>query len=116
MNQKSPGLLVFLLSFSVLSFVACAPISHSARSSETGEREFDPASADLPDFDATNPPRLSETIFENEGAGMNAIGYEAQGPGPYPTVVLLHEFSGNERNLDLAKAIRRAGWNAVFFH
>jgi pimeloyl-ACP methyl ester carboxylesterase len=47
---------------------------------------------------------------------MNGIVYEAQGPGPHPTVVLLHGFPGNERNLDLAQAIRRAGWNVVFFH
>ena len=30
--------------------------------------------------------------------------------------ILLHGFPGNERNLDLAQALRRAGWNAVFFH
>ena len=77
---------------------------------------FDPASSDPPLFDSTNPPRLSETIFEVEGVGMNAIVYEAQGPGPHPTAGLLHGFPGNERNLDLGQAIRRAGWNVVFFH
>jgi pimeloyl-ACP methyl ester carboxylesterase len=30
--------------------------------------------------------------------------------------VLFHGFPGNERNLDLAQAIRRAGRNVVFFH
>ena len=77
---------------------------------------FEPASSDPPRFDETDPPRLVETIFEVEGVGMNAIVYEAQGSGPHPTVVLLHGFPGNERNLDLAQAIRRAGWNVVFFH
>ena len=47
---------------------------------------------------------------------MNAILYEAAGAGPHPTAILLHGFPGNERNLDLAQSLRRAGWNAVFFH
>src|SRR5262249_53718527 len=29
--------------------------------------------------------------------------------------VFLHGFPGNERNLDLAQAVRRAGWDAVYF-
>jgi pimeloyl-ACP methyl ester carboxylesterase len=36
--------------------------------------------------------------------------------GPHPTVVVLHGFPGFERNLDLAQAYRRAGWNAMVFH
>jgi pimeloyl-ACP methyl ester carboxylesterase len=67
-------------------------------------------------FDDVNPPVISELSFSVEGEALNAIIYEAQGPGPHPTVVLLHGFPGNERNLDLAQAIRRAGWNVVFFH
>jgi pimeloyl-ACP methyl ester carboxylesterase len=47
---------------------------------------------------------------------MNAIVYVADGVGPHPTAVLLHGFPGNERNLDVAQAVRRAGWNVVFFH
>jgi len=31
-------------------------------------------------------------------------------------VVLLHGYPGNERNLDLAQARRRDGWDIVFFH
>ncbi|MAE94782.1 MAG: alpha/beta hydrolase [Deltaproteobacteria bacterium] len=77
---------------------------------------FDPASSDPALFDSTHPPILVETRFEVEAAHLNAIVYEAQGPGPHPTVVLLHGFPGNERNLDLAQAIRRSGWNVVFFH
>jgi hypothetical protein len=47
---------------------------------------------------------------------MFGLIYEAPGVGPHPTALVLHGFPGNERNLDLAQAIRRAGWNAVFFH
>jgi pimeloyl-ACP methyl ester carboxylesterase len=51
----------------------------------------------------------------SHGALLNAIEYEAAGAGPHPVVIVLHGFPGNEKNLDLAQAIRRAGWNAVFF-
>jgi pimeloyl-ACP methyl ester carboxylesterase len=40
----------------------------------------------------------------------------ANGPGPHPTVVLLHGFPGNEKNLDTAQVLRRAGFNVMFFH
>jgi pimeloyl-ACP methyl ester carboxylesterase len=98
-----------------LSMLACARGSDLQIPAADTQR-FEPASTDPPRFDETDPPRLVETIFEVEGVGMNAIVYEAQGSGPHPTVVLLHGFPGNERNLDLAQAIRRAGWNVVFFH
>lgn len=39
----------------------------------------------------------------------------AAGPGPHPTMLLLHGLPGNERNLDLAQAARRAGWNVLTF-
>lgn len=38
------------------------------------------------------------------------------GPGPHPVVVLLHGFPGNERNFDLAQALRRAGYATAVFH
>ena len=34
-----------------------------------------------------------------------------QGLGPHPVVIMLHGFPGNEKNLDLAQSIRRAGWD-----
>ena len=47
---------------------------------------------------------------------MNAMMYTAAGPGPHPTLLLLHGFPGNEQNLDLAQAARRAGWNVLTQH
>ncbi|HYH81965.1 MAG TPA: alpha/beta fold hydrolase, partial [Longimicrobium sp.] len=41
--------------------------------------------------------------------------YQAQGAGPHPVVVFLHGYPGNEHNLDLAQAVRRAGWHALYF-
>ncbi|HEY0325753.1 MAG TPA: alpha/beta fold hydrolase, partial [Allosphingosinicella sp.] len=48
-------------------------------------------------------------------AEMNALMLQAAGPGPHPTLLLLHGLPGNERNLDLAQAARRAGWNVLTF-
>ena len=76
---------------------------------------FDPVAQDPP-FDAAHPAATSEVAFESGGARMFGLVYEAPGAGPHPTAIVLHGFPGNERNLDLAQAIRRAGWNAVFFH
>ncbi|MDE1146836.1 MAG: alpha/beta hydrolase [Azospirillaceae bacterium] len=44
---------------------------------------------------------------------INGVAYLASGAGPHPTLLLLHGLPGNEKNLDLAQAVRRAGWNAV---
>jgi pimeloyl-ACP methyl ester carboxylesterase len=52
----------------------------------------------------------------SHGALLNAIAYVASGPGPHPVVILLHGFPGNEKNLDLAQTIRRAGWDVLFFN
>ena len=51
----------------------------------------------------------------SHGAALNAIAYIAAGAGPHPVVLLLHGFPGNEKNLDLAQTIRRAGWTVVYF-
>jgi len=70
-----------------------------------------------PPIDRAHPARMAEDFrLESDGSRLNAILYEASGPGPHPTAVLLHGFPGNERNLDLAQALRRAGWNVAFFH
>ncbi len=50
------------------------------------------------------------------GTALNAVLYVAAGAGPHPTVLLLHGFPGNEQNLDLAQAMRRAGWNVLTLH
>src|SRR6202046_5521676 len=61
--------------------------------------------------------RASMQTFQipSHGGFLNAFVYVAAGPGPHPAVVLLHGFPGNERNLDLAQDIRRAGWDVLYF-
>ncbi|EED31476.1 hypothetical protein NOR53_2593 [gamma proteobacterium NOR5-3] len=54
--------------------------------------------------------------LEVAGSRLNGLIYRAAGPGPHPGVVLLHGYPGNEKNLDLAQSLRRAGFNVLFFH
>lgn len=68
-----------------------------------------------PPADRANPAAMQSFQIPSHGAALNAIAYVAPGAGPHPTVIVLHGFPGNEKNLDLAQSIRRAGWNAVFF-
>lgn len=66
--------------------------------------------------DVAHPPRSQQVLIPSGGVGMNALFYLAGGPGPHPTMVLFHGFPGNEQNLDLAQAVRRAGWNVLTLH
>ena len=63
--------------------------------------------------DATWPARLEVIHVPSGGVLINGIVYVASGPGPHPTLVLFHGLPGNEKNLDLAQAVRRAGWTVV---
>jgi pimeloyl-ACP methyl ester carboxylesterase len=72
------------------------------------------AQADPP-RDAAKPPGMEELTIPSGTTRMNGFIYLAQGAEPHPVVVFLHGYPGNERNLDLAQAVRRAGWHALYF-
>ncbi|MGN6497642.1 MAG: alpha/beta hydrolase [Tsuneonella sp.] len=74
-----------------------------------------PAISDPP-FDATHPASLEALVIPAHDGAMNAVLYRAAGAGDHPTLLLLHGFPGNEQNLDLAQAARRAGWNVLTLH
>ncbi|MBI4501993.1 MAG: alpha/beta fold hydrolase [Gemmatimonadetes bacterium] len=59
---------------------------------------------------------MRSLAISSDGARLNGIMYVANGPGPHPTVLLLHGDPGNERDLDIAQAVRRAGINVLFFN
>jgi pimeloyl-ACP methyl ester carboxylesterase len=63
-----------------------------------------------------NPATFDTFSIVSHGSSMNAIAYVAAGAGPHPVVVLLHGFPGNEKNLDVAQAMRRAGYDVVQFY
>jgi len=52
----------------------------------------------------------------SHGVLINGLVYHPPGAGPHPTLIICHGLPGNEKNLDLAQAVRRAGWNAVTFN
>jgi len=62
------------------------------------------------------PASTTEHTFTSEGKRMSGFIYHAEGKGPHPTVLLLHGYPGNEKNLDFAQNLRKNGWNVVFFH
>jgi pimeloyl-ACP methyl ester carboxylesterase len=65
--------------------------------------------------DPANPAAIQSFQIPSHGAMLNAIAYIAEGAGPHPVAILLHGFPGNEKNLDLAQSIRRAGWDVLYF-
>lgn len=63
-------------------------------------------------------PRARMEVLHIPTAGLmiNGVAYLAAGPGVHPTIIICHGWPGNEKNLDLAQALRRAGWNAITFN
>ena len=68
-----------------------------------------------PVADSKAPASCEELTIPSHGSRMAAFMYTATGAQPHPTLILLHGFPGNERNLDLAQAVRRTGWNVLYF-
>ena len=90
-----------------LALALAAPLSAQALS---------PAVVADPPVDTQVPAEMAAFQLPSHGAMLNAVFYLAAGKGPHPTMLLLHGFPGNEQNLDLAQAVRRAGWNVLTLH
>jgi len=69
-----------------------------------------------PPHDAAHPARMEVLHIPSGGVLINGLAYVAAGAGPHPVVVLCHGLPGNEKNLDLAQAMRRAGWTVIAFN
>jgi pimeloyl-ACP methyl ester carboxylesterase len=102
-----------LLSAALLtaSLTAVAPPLSEAQATATS-----PAITSDPTPDHDHPAAMATFQLPSHGALLNALVYLAAGAGPHPTVLLLHGFPGNERNLDLAQTLRRAGYNVLYFN
>ncbi len=66
-----------------------------------------------PARDAAHPANMVAFTVPTGGARVNALMYLASGDQPHPTMLFLHGFPGNETNIDLMQAVRRAGWNVL---
>lgn len=69
-----------------------------------------------PPADPAHPAGMVVLHIPSHDAMINGLVYTPAGAGPHPTIVICHGLPGNEKNLDLAQALRRAGWNAVTFN
>src|SRR3984885_4662719 len=95
--------------------ISAALLSASLPPTQPAAAQVPAAITTDPAHTATNPAAFATFQIPSHGALLNALAYIAPGPGPHPTVLLLHGLPGNEKNLDLAQAIRRDGWNVVYF-
>ena len=66
-----------------------------------------------PPADKAHPADLAAFQLDVQGAKVNAVMYVASGDKPHPTMLFLPGFPGNETNVDLMQAVRRAGWNVL---
>jgi len=94
-----------------LAFIATATLAASSVAAQTPQ-----AIAVDPPRDSAHPARMEVLHIPSGGVRINGVAYLASGAGAHPTFVLLHGLPGNEKNLDLAQAVRRAGWNAITFN
>lgn len=91
------------------SLALAAPVAFAAPA-------IPPAIYTDPPADKAHPARMEVFHIPSGGVEINGVGYLAAGAGPHPTVVSCHGLPGNEKNLDLAQALRRRGWNAITFN
>jgi uncharacterized protein len=97
----------------VLSLVATAPAQVAPQTVPTAVPQA--VIADPP-RDKDHPATMQVAAIMSHGSKMNGVLYIAAGKGPHPTLLFVHGFPGNEQNLDLAQAARRAGWNVLTMH
>jgi uncharacterized protein len=93
--------------------VALAPLS--ARSQSPAPRSPVPNAIQRDPSPSLRPEAtMAEIAIPSGGSRMNGFLYLAAGPGSHPIAIFLHGYPGNERNLDLAQAVRRAGYQALY--
>ena len=95
----------------VVAFVALVGLPFAATAASVPTAIFtDPV------VDAAHPAAMTVLHIPTHGVKINGLVYSPPGAGPHPTLLICHGLPGNEKNLDLAQAVRRAGWNAVTFN
>lgn len=66
--------------------------------------------------DAAHSAKDAVVHIPTQDVKINGLFMLAAGKGDHPTMILLHGVPGNEKNLDLAQAVRRNGWNVLTFN
>jgi acetyl esterase/lipase len=89
----------------LIAFLACLLVSAASSAQSVPKAIYTD-----PPADAAHPAGMVVLHIPSHGVLINGLLYRPSGAGPHPTL------PGNEKNLDLAQAVRRAGWNAVTFN
>jgi pimeloyl-ACP methyl ester carboxylesterase len=95
---------------------SCLPPTGISNDNLDTQVEFDPVSMDPQVNDSEYAPTSGGWPIEIEGSIVNLLWWQPEGKGPNPTILMLHGYPGNEKNLDLARVLQRAGFNVMFFH
>jgi pimeloyl-ACP methyl ester carboxylesterase len=66
-------------------------------------------------WDKSSLAGMTELFIPSGNALLAGFIYKANGAQKHPTLLLLHGYPGNERNLDLAQVVRAHGWNVIYF-
>ena len=66
-------------------------------------------------WDITSPASSTELFIPSGNSMIAGLIYSANGLQKHPTLLLLHGYPGNERNLDIAQVVRSRGWNVIYF-
>ncbi|PZR05602.1 MAG: hypothetical protein DI539_24910 [Flavobacterium psychrophilum] len=68
------------------------------------------------EWDSSSPATMHELTIPLGNSLAQGLIYTANGKGKHPTLLLLHGYPGNERNLDIAQVVRANGWNVIYFN
>ena len=98
------------------SIALALAIASAPAAAHVPQAEIAPAIYTDPPHDAAHPAAMEVLHIPSGGVRINGVAYIAAGAGLHPTLVLMHGLPGNEKNLDLAQAVRRAGWTVVTFN
>src|SRR5690242_13716354 len=98
MNKFSAKFLLFLLLISANTF---------AQSDSIVLRDIS--------WDKASPAGMTELFIPSGSSLLAGFIYTANGSQKHPTLLLLHGYPGNERNLDIAQVVRAHGWNVIYF-
>lgn len=66
-------------------------------------------------WDINSPASSTELFIPSGNSQIAGLIYNANGSQKHPTLLLLHGYPGNERNLDIAQVVRSRGWNVIYF-
>lgn len=81
-----------------------------------GTHQYDPVAEDDVIVNKAFPPKTQEVAFDSSGISLYGQVYSAQGKGQHPTVLYARGFPDSTGSNDIARVLRRTGYNVMFFN